>query len=96
MKMRFTPEALTHIAGIHFYIESRSPLAAARIAAHIYSEAERIGEFPQIGHAGVVTGTQEWTVPGFPYVIVYEVDPDNDEVKTLGVFHGAQKRDVRN
>lgn len=92
MKVRFTLEALTHIAGIHFYIESRSPEAATRITARIFAEAERIGEFPHIGHVGAVAGSYEWTVPDLPYIIVYEIDFENIPVVVIGVFHGAQSR----
>jgi len=92
MKVRFTLEALTHIAGINLYIESRSPEAASRITARIFAEADRIGEFPQIGHSGTVAGTYEWTVTNLPYVIVYEMDFDKNPVVVIGVFHGAQSR----
>lgn len=92
MKVRFTIEALTHIAGIHFYIARRSPQAAARVVARIFAGAERIGEFPQIGHAGSVSETHEWTVRGLPYVIVHEIDNDNGQVVILGIFHAAQAR----
>jgi hypothetical protein len=27
-----------------------------------------------------------------PYIIVYEVHKDRDELVVLGIFHGAQKR----
>jgi toxin ParE1/3/4 len=91
MKVGFTLEALTHIAGIHFYIETRSPRAAARIAKRIFSEAERLGELPHLGHAGVVPGTLEWTVSGLPYIIVHEV-LDDQQVIVIGVFHGSQER----
>jgi toxin ParE1/3/4 len=92
MKVRFTLEALNHIAGIHFYIETRNPQAAARIVARIFAEAERIGEFPQIGHVGVLAGTYEWTVTELPYVIVHEFDADSSQIIILGVFHGARDR----
>ena len=92
MKVRFTLEALTHIAGIHFYIEGRSPRAAAHIVARIFSEADRLGEFPQLGRVGAVQGTYEWTVSGLPYIIVHEVDDNTDEAVIIGVFHGAQDR----
>jgi toxin ParE1/3/4 len=92
MKVRFTLEALAHIRGIHFYIETKSPSAAKRIVDRIFFEADRLSEFPQLGHVGVVAGTYEWTVPGLPYIIVHEVDADNDEVMVLGVFHGMQDR----
>jgi toxin ParE1/3/4 len=91
---RFTLEALNHIAGIHFYIESRNAIAATRVVARIFAEAERISKFPQIGHKGAVAGTYEWTVPGLPYIIVHELDPKKGLVVILGIFHGAQDRAV--
>jgi plasmid stabilization system protein ParE len=92
MNGRFTLEALTHIAGIRFYIESRSSRAATRIVERIFTEAARLAEYPQIGHVGTVPGTLEWTVAGLPYIIVHQIDNENDEVIVLGVFHGAQAR----
>jgi plasmid stabilization system protein ParE len=91
MTVRFTLEALDHIAGIAFYLETRSPLAAARIVARIFREAERLGEFPHLGHAGTVPGTREWIVSGLPYIIVHEIGVTG-EVTVLAVFHGAQER----
>ena len=92
MKVRFTLEALMHIAGIRFYIEQRSPRAADHIVARIFSEADRLGEFPQLGRVGAVPGTYEWTASGLPYIIVHEVDDDQDQIVIIGVFHGAQDR----
>jgi plasmid stabilization system protein ParE len=60
MKVRFTLEALTHIDGMHFYIAGRSPAAAARIVARIFSETNRLAEFPEFGHVGSVPAT---TIP---------------------------------
>ena len=92
MKRRFTLEALTHIDGIHFYIEGRSSAAARRIVARIFARADRLGKFPELGHVGVIPGTYEWTIPGLPYIIVHEVDADEGQVVILGVFHGASVR----
>jgi plasmid stabilization system protein ParE len=92
MTARFTLEALTHIAGIHFYIESRNPKAAARITARIFAETDRLAKFPHIGHIGAVAGTYERTVSDLPYVIVYEKNFDKNPVVVIGAFHGAQIR----
>jgi len=92
MTVRFTLEALMHIAGIRFYVEGRSARAADHIVARIFAEADRLGEFPQLGRVGIVPGTYEWTVPRLPYIIVHELNDDTDEVVVLGVFHGAQER----
>jgi toxin ParE1/3/4 len=92
MKVRFTREALTHIAGIRFYIEQRSEHAAVHIVERIFAETDRLGQFPELGRVGTVPGTHEWTVPRLPYIIVHESNDDTDEIVVLGVFHGAQIR----
>ncbi|MEH2530211.1 plasmid stabilization system protein ParE [Bradyrhizobium sp. AZCC 1588] len=56
--------------------------------------AERLAEFPRMGHAGRVPGTHEWVVRGLHYIIVYQTGAaDPDEVLILGVFHAAQDRE---
>jgi toxin ParE1/3/4 len=45
-----------------------------------------------MGRGGRAAGTHEWTVRGLPYIIVYEVHENRDELVVLGVFHGAQDR----
>jgi plasmid stabilization system protein ParE len=45
-----------------------------------------------MGHVGKAPGTYEWVVTGLPYIVVYEVDSDHDELKITAVFHGAQHR----
>jgi plasmid stabilization system protein ParE len=36
--------------------------------------------------------TAEWVVRGSPYIIVYEVNMDQDELVILAVFHGSRSR----
>jgi toxin ParE1/3/4 len=93
MKVRYTLEAIGHIDAIHAYIEARNPEAARRVITRIRAAAEQLGEFPHIGHLGLVAGTHEWVVKGLPYVIVHELHARRDEVVVLGVFHGAQDRE---
>ena len=92
MTVRFTLEALAHIAQIRIYLSTRSAIAAVRIAERIFAEADRLGEFPQLGHPGVVHGTLERTVPRLPYIIVYEIAASGGQIIVLAVFHGAQGR----
>ncbi len=60
VRLRYTAEAREHIAGIYNYIRERNPVAATQVAARIRLAAERLAEFPRIGHAGRVDGTHEW------------------------------------
>jgi toxin ParE1/3/4 len=43
-----------------------------------------------MGRPGLVAGTRELVEP--PYVIVYEVHEEQDEMVVLAIFHGAQER----
>jgi plasmid stabilization system protein ParE len=43
-----------------------------------------------MGRQGLVAGTRELVEA--PYVIVYEVSDDGEELAVLAVFHGAQSR----
>ena len=69
VRLRYTAEAREHIVGIHNYIRERNPLAATQVAARIRLAAERLAEFPRIGHAGRVDGTHEWVVRGLPTLL---------------------------
>jgi len=94
MRLRFSAEARGHIAAIHNYVSQRNTVAAAKVVGRIRSAAERLAEFPRIGHVGRVPGTHEWVVRGLPYIIVYQRGmPQSDEVIILGVFHAAQNRE---
>jgi hypothetical protein len=53
----------------------------------IFAEADRLGEFPDIGH---VDTRVDWE--GAAYIIVYEINAADEEVVVLGIFHGAQAR----
>jgi toxin ParE1/3/4 len=92
LTVRYTLEALLHIAGIHSYIETHSPAAAARIAMRIQGATRHLGDFPESGRVGDVPGTREWVVRGLPYIVVYEIAPEAGELIVLGVYHGAQTR----
>lgn len=93
MKVRYRQRALADIENIYDYLKERSPRAATEVVARIRSAADRLGQWPRMGHLGRVAATCEWVVVSTPYVIVYEVDDAADEVAIIAVFHGAQDRD---
>ena len=45
-----------------------------------------------MGLRGKAPGTRELVVHGLPYVIVYRVDEELDELTVVAIFHGAQDR----
>ncbi len=92
MRLRFSNRALEQIGAIHNFIAQDNPAAAVAMVGRIRAAAQRLSRFPRIGRSGVVPGTLEWVVRGFPYIVVYEIDEQRDELTILNVFHGAQER----
>ncbi len=77
---------------IYAWIAKDRPGAADSVIDRILESVERFGHLPHMGHVGRAPGTYEWVVPGLPYIVVYKVDSDNNEVQITAVFHGAQDR----
>jgi toxin ParE1/3/4 len=77
---------------IEAWIANDRPLAARRVIDRILNSVELLGLFPRLGHPGRISGTCEWVVAGLPYIIVYTIDADADEIAVIAIFHTAQNR----
>jgi toxin ParE1/3/4 len=92
MKLRYSARARLQLLTIEEYIRKDNPAAAARVGEHIREAAELLRHFPYGGRTGRSPGTREWVVRRLPYILVYEVNVEDDEIMILGIFHGAQRR----
>jgi addiction module RelE/StbE family toxin len=77
---------------IHAWIEKDRPRSADLVIDHILESTEQLHRFPYIGRIGRAPGTYELVVPHLPYIVVYQVNADDDVVIVIGVFHGAEDR----
>jgi toxin ParE1/3/4 len=93
MKVTFDPRAIEDLTNIHSWISLDRPATASAVIESILTSLERLGRFPEMGRAGVVEGTREWVIPRLPFIVVYAIDPRQDAVRVVGVFHGAKRRD---
>ena len=92
MKLRYTPQAHRDLDAIAEHISERNPAASKRVGDRIRRTAQLLSEFPFIGHPGKLSATQEFVIPGLPYIIVYRIDPGEQAVVIVGIHHGAQDR----
>lgn len=92
MRVIFRDEASDDLDRIYAWIAKDSPAISDSVINRILNSAEYLGRFPHIGHSGAATGTYEWIVKGLPYIIVYEVYFERDELIVMAVFNGAQDR----
>lgn len=87
-RLRFAAPAARDLDSIIDYIAQDSPTAAQGVYRAIAAACRRLLIFPDMGRAGRLPGTWEFALPRLPYLIVYEVGPE--EVTILAVFHGAR------
>ena len=92
MKLVFDDLALADLEGIHDWIAKDNPKAALAVVQRLFESIEHLARFPQMGHTGRDERTLEWVVPRLPYIVIYEVHADRDEIIVVAVVHGAQDR----
>ena len=92
MSVIIRESAYDDLERIHAWIEEDRPRSADSVIDRILESTEQLGRFPYIGRIGRALDTYELVVPSLPYIVVYQVNADDDVVIVIGVFHGAQDR----
>lgn len=88
MRLLIAEPAARDLAGIVDYIAADNPVAAENVYRGIVRAAQRLPDLPALGRPGRHPGTRELSVPGLPYLVVYQVGADS--VTVLAVFHTAR------
>ncbi len=94
MRVTFDPAASDELDRIFAWIANDNPRAAFEIISRIEAKVMRleVPELTNMGRAGLVDGTRE--LLEWPYIIVYRVYEERDEIVVLSVVHGAQDREA--
>jgi toxin ParE1/3/4 len=92
MRLVFEEDALEDLQGIFNCIAKDNLRAAERLIDRIFRKLELLllPGFARMGRIGVDPGTYELIQR--PYIIVYEVREQRNEIVVLAVFHGARDR----
>jgi toxin ParE1/3/4 len=93
MKVTFEPAARDELDSIFAWIEKDNPRAAFEMIARIEEKIMRLAtpELTHMGRPGLVGGTRE--LLEWPYIIVYKVQEDREEIVIVSVVHGARDRE---
>jgi toxin ParE1/3/4 len=93
MKVTIRESASADLERIYAWIAQDSPRNAISVVRRIDTAIEdKLAFFPYMGRRGKAPGTREWVVHGLPYIIVYRIDDETDELTVVAIFHGAQDR----
>jgi plasmid stabilization system protein ParE len=93
MKVSFEPAARDELDRIFVWIAKESPRAALEMIARIEDKVMRLAipGLMNMGRPGLVEGTRE--LLEWPYIIVYKVSEERDEIVIVSVMHGARDRE---
>jgi toxin ParE1/3/4 len=73
------------------YISFRNPTAAAEQDLLISEAIDRLSLYPYSGRVGRRHFTRELVIPHTPFIAIYRIEPDRDEVHILRILHSSQK-----
>ena len=92
MRVTFDPDASDELDRVFAWIAKDDPRAAYEMVGRIEAKVMRLAtpELKEMGHPGLVKGTRE--LLEYPYIIVYILDADRDEIVVISIVHGAQPR----
>ncbi|WP_247516316.1 type II toxin-antitoxin system RelE/ParE family toxin [Bradyrhizobium sp. 190] len=90
MKLVFDDQAIADLENIYGWIAQDSPSTARTVTDRLFSSIELLISFPLIGHVGRDPDTFEWVVPRLPYVVVYEVDREQERIVVRLFFTGRR------
>jgi toxin ParE1/3/4 len=93
MRVTFDPAARDELDDIFQWIAKDSPRAAHELIARIEAKVMRllVPQLTHMGRPGLVEGTRE--LLEWPYIVVYQVFEDREEIVVLSVVHGARDRE---
>ena len=92
MKVVFDAKAISDLEHIHQWIARENPPMATKILERLFSGVRSLALFPARGRTGLEPGTRELIVPGLPYIVVYKIHDDVNELVVAAVFHTSQGR----
>jgi toxin ParE1/3/4 len=95
MRVTFDPAARSELDRVFEWIAKDNPRAAFEMIARIEAKVMRLGrpELANIGRPGLVEGSRE--LLEYPYIIVYKVYEERDEIVVISIVHGARDRKPR-
>lgn len=89
MRVRWLRKALLNLDQAASYIAQDNPKAAAEFVIRLRDSALMLGEQPNLGRVGRISGTRELVIANLPYILPYRVRDNTVEI--LRVLHTARK-----
>jgi toxin ParE1/3/4 len=92
VQLKWTESALTDLDQIEAWIaEDNSPSVAIDVVWSIIDATELIlPDHPRAGRSGRVKDTRELVISGQPFIVIYRLVEQTNQIRILRVLHDAQ------
>jgi toxin ParE1/3/4 len=90
VRLEWSFAALLELDEVRLYIAAHDRVAAERVKDRIVSAMELVGHSPYIGRKGRLPDTREFVFADIPYIGIYDIDEERDQVTVLHVIHTAR------
>lgn len=88
MRLEWSANAIVDRWEIFDYLEQKVPQTAITMDERIVRQVEQLGDHPESGRIGRVTGTRELVIDRTPYIVAYGVV--SGAVLILRVLHASR------
>lgn len=89
MKIRWSQKAFQNLYRETEFLDEHSHQAARHFVSKILQALEHLKNNPYMGRQGRVSGTREYILNDFPYIIPYRIL--NEEIQIIRIFHTSRK-----
>lgn len=90
MRVRHSPKSQRDIQEIGRYLRAHNPAAALKVRGEIQDALLLIARRPGAG-SPVGRGLRRFALPRLPYVIVYRIDEQAEEVQVATIRHTSRQ-----
>ena len=88
-QLEFSERSIANMEAIRLHISADNPIAANKVIESLTSTADKLMDFPMLGHVGRRLGTRELVLSKYPYTIVYRLTMK--KVIIAAVIHQSRK-----
>jgi toxin ParE1/3/4 len=88
-QLEFSLRSIANMETIRLHIAADNPIAANKVIESVASTADKLMDFPMLGHVGRRLGTRELVLSKYPYTIVYRLTVK--KIIIAAVIHQSRK-----
>lgn len=89
LRLKWSPDALCDFDSALLYLDQQNPAKATEMALAVKKAESLLCEYPRVAREGRISGTREYVLKKFPYILVFRAKTEVLEI--LAFFHTSRQ-----